>query len=80
MECFSYKGGCDEHVLRHLKQELAWATDKGCRVINNNAVMPLRLKPFILCVLPEEGGHTLHAVFVNFQFPGKACLEYYPNI
>ena len=75
MECFSYKGGCDEHVLlRHLKQELAWATDKGCRVINNNTVMPLRLKPFkfktILCVLPEEGGHTLHSVFVNFQFPG----------
>ena len=28
MECFSYKGRCGIHVLRHLKVELAWAIDK----------------------------------------------------
>ena len=28
MECFSYKGRCGIHVLKHLKVELAWAIDK----------------------------------------------------
>ena len=30
-----YKGGCDIHVLRQLKEELAWAIDKQLRVISN---------------------------------------------
>ena len=36
------------HILRHLKEQLAWATDKYLQVISNimlfNAVMPLRGK------------------------------------
>ena len=27
MEHFRYKGGCGIHMSRHLKEELAWATD-----------------------------------------------------
>ena len=38
--CFSYKDKCGVrghivHVLRHLKEELAWATNKRLRVISN---------------------------------------------
>ena len=49
---FSYKGGygvreVDICVSRHLKQELAWATDEWLQVIINTmlfkAVMPLRI-------------------------------------
>ena len=49
MMCFSYKGGCSMHghnVLRSLKEELAWATDKWLQVISNiilfKTVIPLR--------------------------------------
>ena len=38
MECFSYKvdvGYMGVHILRCLKEELAWATDKQLWVISN---------------------------------------------
>ncbi len=45
MEHFSYKGGCGIHVLMHLEEKLAWATDKKLWVISNimlfKTVMPL---------------------------------------
>ena len=38
-EHFSCKGGCvvcvGVHVLRHFKEELAWATDKWLRIMSN---------------------------------------------
>ena len=39
MEYFSYKGSCGYivHVLRHLKEELAWATNKQLQVISNKS-------------------------------------------
>ena len=50
MECFSYKGGVayvNVHLLRHLKEELAWAIDKQLRLIINKmlfkTVIPLRI-------------------------------------
>ena len=49
MERFSYKGGCGVHghtISRHLKEELAWATDKWLWIISNimlfETVVPLR--------------------------------------
>ena len=49
--CFSYKGGCGirecMHVVRNLKEELAWAIDKWLWVISNTVlfktVIPLRI-------------------------------------
>ena len=43
MECFSYNVGMayvGVHISRHLKEGLAWATDKWLRVISN--IMSLR--------------------------------------
>ena len=36
MECFSYKGGCGIHVLRHLKDERAWDIDKQFQFIKED--------------------------------------------
>ena len=50
MMCLSLKVGVayvNVHVLRHLKEELAWATDKWLWVISNTVlfktVTPLRI-------------------------------------
>ena len=45
MEYFSHKSDCGLHVLRHLKEELAWTIDKWLQFISNvmllTAVIPL---------------------------------------
>ena len=42
MEHFSHKGGCGvhggAHISKHLKEKLAWATDKWLWTISNNDV------------------------------------------
>ena len=52
-ECSSYKDGCGIQLLRHLKQVLAWATDKRLLVIkyimlfkNSNTTKELKNKPY----------------------------------
>ena len=46
-EHFDYKGGCGICVLRCLKEELAWDTDKLLRVISKimlfKTVIPVRI-------------------------------------
>ena len=49
MDCFSYKDGHDVCVLRHLKDELAWGTDKQSHFMSN--VMLLTYDHYTIMIL-----------------------------